>query len=175
MSMPSGGNGGEAPADMPSGGNGGEAPSDMPSGDNAAKRLRTCRPATAAGRQAARRAGFTAGDETITFTIDDSTVVTLADGHTGTIGDIAVDDVLALTLDDSSVALTVTLHQSGGMDMSTQGGASFGGSDTVTNGTSANTIDADATVTGTTYTSTGDDENALRIDGANRHAGRHHD
>lgn len=42
----------------------------------------------------------------------------------------------------------------------------FGGSATVTNGTAANTIDTDTTVTGATYTSTGDDENALRIDGA---------
>ena len=36
----------------------------------------------------------------------------------------------------------------------------------MTQGTSANTISEDSTVTGTTYTSTGDDENALRIDGA---------
>ena len=36
----------------------------------------------------------------------------------------------------------------------------------VTQGTSANTISEDTTVTGTAYTSTGDDENALRIDGA---------
>ena len=35
-----------------------------------------------------------------------------------------------------------------------------------TNGTSANTIDADTTVSSQTYTSSGDDENALRIDGA---------
>ena len=43
----------------------------------------------------------------------------------------------------------------------------FGGSGEVTQGTSANTISEDSTVTGTTYyTSTGDDENALRVDGA---------
>ena len=42
----------------------------------------------------------------------------------------------------------------------------FGGSGEVTQGTSANTISEDTTVTGTSYTSTGDDENALRIDGA---------
>ena len=42
----------------------------------------------------------------------------------------------------------------------------FGGSGEVTQGTSANTISEDSTVTGTSYTSTGDDENALRIDGA---------
>ena len=45
-----------------------------------------------------------------------------------------------------------------------QGG--FGGSGTVTQGTSANTIDTDTTVYSETYESTGDDENALRVDGA---------
>ena len=42
----------------------------------------------------------------------------------------------------------------------------FGGSGEVTQGTSANTITEDGTYSGKTYTSTGDDENALRIDGA---------
>lgn len=42
----------------------------------------------------------------------------------------------------------------------------FGGSGEVTQGTAANTIDADGTFTAETYTSTGDDENALRVDGA---------
>ena len=49
-----------------------------------------------------------------------------------------------------------------------QGGPSggFGGSGTVTQGTSANTLDSDTSVFSTSYTSTGDDENALRVDGA---------
>ena len=42
----------------------------------------------------------------------------------------------------------------------------FGGSGEVTQGTSANTISEDTTVTSTSYASTGDDENALRVDGA---------
>ncbi len=47
------------------------------------------------------------------------------------------------------------------------GGGSFGGgSQTVTQGTSANTISEDGTYTDTSYASTGDDENALRVDGA---------
>ena len=45
-----------------------------------------------------------------------------------------------------------------------QGG--FGGSGTVTQGTSANTSDADSSVYTETYESDGDDENALRVDGA---------
>ena len=42
----------------------------------------------------------------------------------------------------------------------------FGGSMEVTQGSAANTIDADGTYSDKTYTSTGDDENALRIVGA---------
>ena len=42
----------------------------------------------------------------------------------------------------------------------------FGGSGTVTQGTSATTITEDGTYSSTSYSSTGDDENALRIDGA---------
>lgn len=45
-------------------------------------------------------------------------------------------------------------------------GGGFGGSGEVTQGTSANTIDTDGTYTNETYKSTGDDENALRVDGA---------
>lgn len=42
----------------------------------------------------------------------------------------------------------------------------FGGSGTVEQGTSANTLDSDASITDASYSSTGDDENALRIDKA---------
>ncbi len=46
------------------------------------------------------------------------------------------------------------------------GEGGFGGSSEVTNGTSANTISEDTTVENESYSSTGDDENALRVDGA---------
>ena len=42
----------------------------------------------------------------------------------------------------------------------------FGGSGTVTQGTSATTITEDGTYSSTSYSSTGDDENALRVDGS---------
>ena len=45
-------------------------------------------------------------------------------------------------------------------------GGGFGGSGAVTQGTSANTLDSDTSIFSTSYTSTGDDENALRVDGA---------
>lgn len=46
------------------------------------------------------------------------------------------------------------------------GGGNFGGSGEVTQGDSANTIDSDRTYSSETYSSTDDDENALRVDGA---------
>lgn len=46
------------------------------------------------------------------------------------------------------------------------GGGNFGGSGTVEQGTSASTISEDSTVSSKTYTSSGDDENALRVDDA---------
>ncbi|MCI2105677.1 MAG: S-layer homology domain-containing protein [Intestinimonas sp.] len=48
-------------------------------------------------------------------------------------------------------------------DQSQPGGSE---SSTASNGTAATTISTDSTVDGTTYLSTGDDENALRVDGA---------
>ena len=45
-------------------------------------------------------------------------------------------------------------------------GGGFGGSGQVTQGDAATTISEDGTYSDETYTSTGDDENALRIDGA---------
>lgn len=45
-------------------------------------------------------------------------------------------------------------------------GGGFDGSSEVTQGSSANTITEDGTYSGTTYSSTGDDENALCVDGA---------
>lgn len=105
---------------------------------------------------------FVAGDETITFTIDDSTTITvefLQGSQEGTAESIVVGAVLTVTLNSSSVAEEIVVK-----NLSAGGG--FGGSDTVTNGTSANTIENDIEVTGETYTSAGDDENALRVDGA---------
>ena len=54
------------------------------------------------------------------------------------------------------------------MSIGGQGGPGngFGGSGEVTQGSSANTLTEDGTYSGAAYTSTGDDENALRVDGA---------
>ena len=132
----SGSGNGQTPPEQPSG-NGGDVPSGMPGGS------------------------FTAGDESMTLDLADAALT--KDGETISTEDLAVDDILTVTLNASGKATTAEVVTTNGM-----GGApgGFGGSGEVTQGTSANTIDTDTTASGTTYTSTGDDENALRVDGA---------
>ena len=105
---------------------------------------------------------FTASGESTSFTVTDSTTITvefLQGSQEGTIDNITVGSVLEVTTDADGNALTVVVKN-------LNAGGGFGGSGEVTNGTSANTIDEDGTVTGESYASTGDDENALRVDGA---------
>ena len=133
-------------------------PPQMPSGDSAQQ-----------GGQGVM--GFTAGDAVITFNVGDATVVTKQNGPEtaqGALSDIAVGDILAVTLSSDNTAETIVIQSAGQGATQTGGqpGANFGGSSTVTNGTAATTFDADTTVSAQAYTSSGDDENALRIDGA---------
>lgn len=74
--------------------------------------------------------------------------------------DISEGDILKIVLnDDGSVKSAVITSQGGA-------GGNFGGSGEVEQGSAANTISEDSTVSSKTYTSTSDDENALRVDGA---------
>ena len=159
---PSGDNSGNgAPGDAPSGdnsGNGapsGDAPSgDAPSGDAPS--------GDAPSGQMPGGSSFEASGESITFTLTDDTAITLEylqGSGEGTADDIAVGSVLEVVLDEDNQAVSVTV-------CNLNAGGGFGGSSEVTNGTSANTITEDTEVDGETYTSTGDDENALRVDGA---------
>ncbi len=104
---------------------------------------------------------FEAGTETITFTVTDGTAITvefLQGSQEGTLEDLAENQVIEVTLDDDNQATALTVKN-------LQAGGGFGGSGEVTNGTSAASLDDNASVSGETYTSTGDDENALRADG----------
>lgn len=106
---------------------------------------------------------FTAGDEELTVNLADAAIE--KDSTEVEVSDIAEGDILQITFDDDGNVETVTiLSLTGGSAGGNSG--SFGGSSEVTQGDSANTITEDGTYTDTTYTSTGDDENALRIDGA---------
>ena len=169
---PSGDNSGNgAPGDAPSGdnsGNGapsGDAPSgDAPSGDNSGNGAPSgdAPSGDAPSGQMPGGSSFEASGESITFTLTDDTAITLEylqGSGEGTADDIAVGSVLEVVLDEDNQAVSVTVRN-------LNAGGGFGGSSEVTNGTSANTITEDTEVDGETYTSTGDDENALRVDGA---------
>ena len=167
--------GGEAPSgDAPGGddsGNGapGEAPSgeapggEAPSGDNSGNGAPGEAPSgDAPGGQMPGGSSFEASGESITFTLTDDTAITLEylqGSDEGNADDIAVGSVLEVVLDEDNQAVSVTVRN-------LNAGGGFGGSGEVTNGTSANTITEDTEVDSETYTSTGDDENALRVDGA---------
>lgn len=173
--------GGEAPGgddsgngapggDAPSGDNSGNgAPSgDAPGGDNSGNGAPGEEPSGEApggevpGGQMPGGSSFEASGESITFTLTDDTAITLEylqGSGEGTTDDIAVGSVLEVVLDEDNQAVSVTVRN-------LNAGGGFGGSSEVTNGTSANTITKDTEVDGETYTSTGDDENALRVDGA---------
>lgn len=154
--------GGEAPSGEAPGGDdsGNGAPSgEAPSGDNSGNGAPS---GDAPSGQMPGGSSFEASGESITFTLTDNTAITLEylqGSDEGTADDIAVGSVLEVVLDEDNQAVSVTVR-----NLNAVGG--FGGSSEVTNGTSANTITEDAEVDGETYTSTSDDENALRVDGA---------
>lgn len=106
---------------------------------------------------------FIVGDTTITVDLSEATIT--KDNNTITVDDLSEGDILQVTFDENGVITEAsTISQFGG-----QGGpgdGSFGGSGEVTQGASANTITEDGTYENQIYESTGDDENALRVDGA---------
>ena len=156
------------PPEQPSGNDAQQGtPPEMPSGDSAQQGTPPEQPSgdqAPQGGQGAPEGGFTAGDAVITFYVDSATVVTKQDGQESTqaaISDITAGDILAVTLSTENTAETIVIQSASGQPVGT-----FGGSDTVTNGTAATTINTDTTLSAQAYTSSGDDENALRIDGA---------
>lgn len=140
-----GGENGGTPPEMPSGdqsgsGENGGTPPEIPNGNGGAT--------------------FTEGDETASVDLSSATVT--KNSETVSVSDIAVGDVLKITFNDENTASAVEI-----VNVGTNGGnGNFGGSGEVTQGSSANTVSEDGTISGAIYSSTGDDENALRIDGA---------
>lgn len=122
-------------------------------------------PARPADEAGAGPTFFTENGETATFDLSEATVtVESADGAAeGSLEDIAVGDILTVEAQDGMKAQTVTIKV---LDSPQGQPGGFGGSGTVNQSTAAHTIDTDEQQSGTSYTSTGDDENALRIDGA---------
>lgn len=170
---PDGSKGERTPPEMPSGEPGGEMDGnrpEIPSGE--------IRPDRSDGEQGdfggfgGGMSSFTAGEETATIDLAGAvvTVGSMRENTEGSISDIAVGDVLIVEVGENNCVTAVTIQFIPNFDaeMGEMGrpNGDFGGSMEVTQGTSANTIDADGTYADTTYTSTGDDENALRVTGA---------
>ena len=105
---------------------------------------------------------FQAGDETIDIIIRESAQITVeslnGELETGALEDIQIGSVTAFTVDGENTALTVEVRNTG------NGMGGFGGSAAETNGTAADTIDADAELSGGSYSSSGVNENVLRIE-----------
>ncbi len=103
---------------------------------------------------------FEESDEEVTFTIDDNEDVAAADLEEGMI--------ISLTLKEN-VAYDVTIVSKAGMKGEFSGkhdDSSSTNNSSKSNGSAATTITSDTTLSSETYTSDGDDENALRVDGA---------
>ncbi len=149
-------NTGEMPED-------GETPPEKPSGDGIEEDGKA---SGNAGERQGKAGGFggtfTATGDSITFTITDDTSITVQSGkesQEGTADDIAVGSILEIELNENSEALSIVVRS-----MNTQD-SNFGGSTEVVNGTAATTVSENTSIQGETYASSGDDENALRIDG----------
>lgn len=95
-----------------------------------------------------------------TVTVDTSNAIITRGGAEVTVKDISVGDKVSVSAKDGELSYT----ESDAAPGSAPGG--FGGSSEVTQGSSANTISTGGEYSGESYSSTGDDENALRIDGA---------
>lgn len=108
------------------------------------------------------------GGSSVTFTesgdtaeIDLSAATVTENGNTVSVSDIEVGDILKITFNDKNTAETVEI-----VSVSSKPSGTGGGQNTVTQGDSATTISEDGSYSDTSYSSTGDDENALRVDGA---------
>lgn len=108
---------------------------------------------------------FTAGEETTTVDLSGAAVTKESQDSTtdASLSDLAVGDVIEVTMGDDNTATAVVIKSIGGAPGGAPGGSDSG---EVDQGTSANTIDKDTEASSTTYTSDGDDENALRVTGA---------
>lgn len=139
------------PPDLPGGAGDGNAPSMPGGGDDK-------------GNSGMRQnVGFTAGG--ITLTVDLDGVEITENRNTVGVSDLAAGKVLCVRFGEDGKpksAEVITAGQGGGQrpDGGNGGGAS------VDQGSSANTVSENGSYTGNSYTSVGDNENALRIDGA---------
>ena len=145
-----------------------QTPPEQPEGDNNTQGTGDSSSSTDAqndppsdGQGSAPGSTFTAGEETTTVDLSGAAVTKESQSGTtdASLSDLAVGDVIEVTMGEDNTATAVVIKSVGGAPDGS-------GSGEVDQGTSANTIDKDGEVSGTTYTSDGDDENALRVTGA---------
>lgn len=154
------------PPGKPEGADGGNAP-EMPGGEAGGA---DGGQGTPPEKPSAYTDTFVEDGSEVTFTLTDSTEITVEkNGSTeqGSVGDITAGSVLQATIGEDGSALSIIVKSlDGGQDGGSGAPGGFGGSSTVTNGTAANTISENVTESDTTYSSIGDDENALRVEAA---------
>lgn len=164
--MPQKEDGQETPPDMPEGNSDSQTPPDKPEGNSDSQ--------TPPDKPDGNGDGQTTPDmpegETVTYDLSDAVIYQEQDSGTVTasLADLTPGAFLRLELSEEDVILSATIlndsmepGNGGGF-----GGGGFGGSGQVTQGTAQNTINTDGVYEDETYTSTGDDENALRIQDA---------
>lgn len=155
---------GQTPPEMPDGdarGNG-QTPPDKPDGDTPSDMPPKGDMPLPENNMA--MGGFTAGEETVTLDLGGA-AVQVENGMESTDGsfeDITAGAILVVETGDNNTIKSVTVKSVSNM----RGPGGFGGSGEVTQGTSASTLDSDGEYSNSTYRSSGDDENALRVDGA---------
>ena len=145
-----------------------QTPPEQPEGDNNTQGTGDSSSSTDAqnappsdGQGPAPDSTFTTGEEITTVDLSGAAVTKESQSGTtdASLSDLAVGDVIEVTMGEDNTATAVVIKSVGGAPDGS-------GSGEVDQGTSANTIDKDGEVSGTTYTSDGDDENALRVTGA---------
>ncbi len=99
---------------------------------------------------------FTLG--TVKISVNLSNVQITGNNQTISVSDLKVGDILSISFDANSSPKTVRL-----MNMS---GNNNNDNQNVDQGTASNTIDTDSTISDTTYSSTADNDNALRLEKA---------
>ncbi len=136
-------NDGGTPPEKPDGDNLSNSSNDMPSGD-----------APDMGNMS--HYSFTESGETVTLTLK------FADDLSDTVSSLSKDDIVTITVEDGIITAIEVIDLNSNSKPGDNSGGNKGGS--IDQGTSANTVDSD--VDGKAYTSTGDSENALRVDGS---------
>ncbi len=149
---PDGNGDGQTPPEKPDGDSNSQTPPEKPDGDSN-------NGSTPPDMPDGNSATFTESGDTAEIDISSATVT--ENGNTVSVSDIEVGDILRITFNDKNTAETVEI-----VSVSANAGGNGGQSGTVTQGDSATTISEDGTYSDVSYSSTGDDENALRIDGA---------